>query len=101
VRWDGSRESRGESYQSRSSKGKVELDGLGGIETNYSSAGEGGDDWSAGTILGLRARGVWFLGEEERMGRGKRRRKEGKKEGREEGRKGRRKEGGNWLKHRS
>ncbi len=40
----------GESYQSRSSKGKVELDGLGGIETNYSSAGEGGDDWSAGTI---------------------------------------------------
>ncbi len=43
MRWDGSGEIRGggESYQSRSSKGKVELDGLGGIETNYSSGGKG------------------------------------------------------------
>lgn len=79
MRWDGSREIRGgESYQSRSSKGKVELDGLGGIETNYSSAGEGGDDWSAGTILGLRARGFGFLGRRREDGGGGEEEKEGR-----------------------
>ncbi len=59
---------------------------MGGIETNYSFAGEGGDDWSAGTILGLRARGFGFLG---------RRREDGGGGGRGEGRKrGGRGEGG-------
>jgi len=34
-----------------------------------------------GDDFGIEGEGVWFLGEEERMGRGKRRRKEGRKEG--------------------